>query len=63
AGRPKGDNAFVPLDLVVGRAVAIAWPGGVARRLLVPATYAGVPAPTEPAPARPVVHAGPEANC
>ncbi|MDN5761137.1 MAG: signal peptidase I [Microlunatus sp.] len=63
AGRPKGDNAFVPLDLVVGRAVAIAWPVGDARRLLVPATYAGVPAPTEPAPARPVVHAGPEANC
>ena len=63
AGSLKGENAFVPLDLVVGRAVAVAWPVGDAHRLTVPATYAGVPAPVEPAPARPVVVAGPEASC
>ena len=63
AGQLKGANAFVPLDLVVGRAIAVAWPVSDAQRLPIPATYAGVPAPTEPAPARPVVQAGPEANC
>ncbi|WP_344813693.1 signal peptidase I [Microlunatus aurantiacus] len=63
AGAMKGENAFVPLDLVVGRAVAVAWPVGDAHRLTVPATYAGVPVPVEPAPLRPVVRAGPEASC
>jgi signal peptidase I len=62
-GQLKGENAFVPLDLVVGRAVAVAWPVGDAHRLTVPATYAGVPVPVEPAPLRPVVKAGPEASC
>ncbi len=62
-GALKGENAFVPLDLVVGRAVAVAWPVGDAHRLTVPPTYAGVPAPVEPAPLRPVVRAGPEASC
>ena len=62
-GQQKGENAFVPLDLVVGRAIAVAWPVGDAHRLGVPATYAGVPVAVEPAPARPVVKAGPEASC
>ena len=62
-GQVKGENAFVPLDLVVGRAIAVAWPVGDAHRLPIPATYAGVPAPVEPAPVQPVVQAGPEASC
>ena len=62
-GQVKGENAFVPLDLVVGRAIAVAWPVSDAHRLPIPATYAGVPVPVEPAPVRPVVQAGPEASC
>jgi signal peptidase I len=62
-GLVKGENAFVPLDLVVGRALAVAWPTSDAHRLPIPATYAGVPPPVEAAPIRPVVKAGPEASC
>lgn len=62
-GQTKGENAFVSLDLVVGRAIAVAWPVSDAHRLPIPATYAGVGVPVEPAPARPVVQAGPEASC
>lgn len=62
-GQVKGENAFVPLDLTVGRAIAVAWPAGDAHRLQVPATYAGVPAPPAPAPIEAVVEAGPEASC
>lgn len=62
-GQVKGENAFVPLDLVVGRALAVAWPVGDAQQLSVPGTYAGVPAPVEPAPNQPSVQAGPEASC
>lgn len=36
-------TAFVPLDRVTGRAVAVAWPLGEAHRLRVPETFAGVP--------------------
>jgi len=63
AGQVKGENAFVPLDDVVGRAVAVAWPVSEAHRLPIPATYAGVPAAVDPAPVKPVVQAGPEASC
>jgi signal peptidase I len=62
-GQTKGENAFVPLDLVVGRAVAVAWPASDAHGLPVPTTYAGVPAPSASAPVRPVVKAGAEASC
>lgn len=62
-GQRQGENAFVPLDLVVGRAVAVAWPVGDAHRLAIPETYAGVPAAVGTAPAQPVVKAGPEASC
>jgi signal peptidase I len=62
-GQKTGENAFVPTDLIVGRAIAVAWPATDAHRLPVPATYAGVPAAAVPAPVRPVVQAGPEASC
>jgi signal peptidase I len=67
AGLVRGGNAFVPEDLVVGRAVAVAWPVSHARLLGIPATFdparldrdAAAPA----APLTPTIHAGPEATC
>ena len=48
----KGQVAFVPIDLVVGPAFAIAAPFDRAARLQRPATFAGVPAATGPAACR-----------
>lgn len=48
----RGQTAFVPISDVVGPAFAIASPFDRAERLHVPATFADVPAPTEPAPER-----------
>ena len=48
--QPKGGVAFVPTDLVVGPAFAIAAPFSRAKRLHRPDTFAAVPDPTEPAP-------------
>ena len=50
AGAQKGDNAFVPEDLVVGRAIAVVWPLGNAGRLPTPATFENLPAGKIPAP-------------
>jgi signal peptidase I len=63
AGVPKGTNAFVPSDLVVGRAIAVVWPFGNARRLHTPATFETLPAGKVPAPTSPQIDAGPEAIC
>ena len=67
AGQPKGGNAFVPVDLVVGRAVAVTWPTGHARRLLIPDTFDPArldgPAAATAAPVEPTIDAGPEATC
>ena len=46
----KGEVAFIPENLVVGPAFAIAAPFDRAKRLRVPATFAAVPAPAKPAP-------------
>jgi signal peptidase I len=62
-GTLKGENAFVSEDLVVGRAVAVAWPLSDASRLPIPATYATVPPGKSPAPSTPEIHAGADANC
>ncbi len=59
----KGDNAFVPLNLVVGRGVAVYWPLGHAARLKIPGTFATVPSGISPAPTGPSVQAGPDADC
>jgi len=48
----RGSVAFVPEKLVVGPAFAIAAPFDRAQRLHHPATFDGVPAPSEPAPDR-----------
>lgn len=50
-GDPKGANAFVPLEKVVGPAVAIAAPLDRITRFSTPTTFESVPAPGEPAPA------------
>lgn len=52
---PKGSIAFVPLTKVVGPAFAIAAPLRRAKILHRPATFASVPAPTDPAPAQAVI--------
>jgi signal peptidase I len=62
-GQTPGENAFVSLDLVVGRAVAVAWPFDRRHRLPVPDTFDTVPPGKQPAPDRPEITAGPEANC
>ena len=51
----KGGVAFVPLDLVVGPAFAIAAPFNRASRLHRPETFSAVPAPTKAAPAEAVI--------
>jgi signal peptidase I len=51
----KGQVAFVPENLVVGPAVAIAWPLSRLTILHRPATFGAVPAPSEPAPDRGVI--------
>ena len=63
AGTVKGENAFVPQDLIVGRAIAVVWPVGDAAALRTPPAYATVPAGRQPAPSQPTVIAGPEADC
>ena len=51
----KGQVAFVPISLVVGPAFAIAAPFARTSRLHTPATFAGVPDPSQPAPAEAVI--------
>jgi signal peptidase I len=63
AGTNKGDNAFVPKDLIVGRAIAVLWPLGHAGGLQTPATFDQLPAGKVPAPVTAEIHAGSEANC
>jgi len=63
AGLPKGQNAFVSEDLVVGRAIAVIWPFPRKHRLPVPDTFATVPGGEKPAPRTASITAGPEANC
>jgi signal peptidase I len=62
-GGVTGENAFVNLDLVVGRAIAVAWPFERRHRLPVPDTFETVPPGKQPAPDQPEIIAGPEANC
>jgi signal peptidase I len=61
--RAKGQNAFVPEDLVVGRAIAVVWPFDRRHRLPVPDTFDTVPAGEQPAPDLARIIAGPEASC
>ena len=51
----QGQAAFVPIDLVVGPAMGVVAPFNRAGRLPVPASFAEVPAPAAPAPAKAVI--------
>ncbi len=51
----KGQVAFVPISLVVGPAFAVVAPFDRAARLRRPATFAQVPAATDPAPSEAVI--------
>ena len=62
-GRVTGQNAFVPEDLVVGRAIAVVWPFDRRHRLPVPDTFDTIPAGEQPAPDLARITAGPEASC
>lgn len=62
-GQLKGQAAFVPMDLVVGRAFAVVWPLRDAAKLAVPETFGAVGPGKSPAPTEPVIKAGPEASC
>jgi len=54
-GEPDGMNAFVPVDDVVGPAIAVVAPLDRFSALRVPDTFTTVPAPTAPAPAEPTI--------
>lgn len=41
---PEGQSAFVPMNLVTGRAVAVVWPASDIKILHIPSAYDGVPA-------------------
>lgn len=55
AGGPKGETAFVPLDLVEGPTVAVVAPFNRFSRLHIPTTFAAVPAATGPVPDQAVI--------
>ena len=55
-GEPQGMAAFIPVDKVVGSAVAIVAPLDRLSTFVVPETFASVPDPAEPAPDKPVLH-------
>ena len=59
----KGENAFVDEDLVVGRAVAVAWPFARRHTLSIPDTFEALPPGKQPAPDRPEIVAGSEGLC
>ncbi len=60
AGQPPGMAAFVPVDKVVGAAVAIVSPLDRLSTFTVPETFSTVPAPENPAPAEPeIIEASP----
>jgi len=63
SGVPKGQNAFVSQDLVIGRAIAVVWPFDRRHRLPIPDTFETVPSGNQPAPDVAMITAGPEASC
>jgi signal peptidase I len=63
SGGSTGENAFVHTDLVVGRAVAVAWPFDRRHTLPIPDTFEAVPPGKQPAPDHPEIVVGPEGTC
>jgi signal peptidase I len=54
-GGPPGGSAFVPVESVVGSVPIIVSPIDRIQRLQTPDSFAGVPAPQQPAPSAPVI--------
>ncbi|HIT77122.1 MAG TPA: signal peptidase I [Candidatus Avipropionibacterium avicola] len=59
----EGQNAFVPLDRVVGRAVVVMWPFDRWSFLGHTDAYRDIPHGIDPAPKEPTIAAGAEATC
>lgn len=62
-GGVPGENAFVPMDLVVGRTLAVVWPLAAAQGLRTPNAYADIGPTGGGGPDVPQISAGPEADC
>ncbi len=62
AGMARGQNAFVPIEQIRGRAVAVALPFAHRRLLPVPATFGPVPAGVDPS-TRAQLSVTPKASC
>lgn len=62
-GAIEGQNAFVPIDDIVGRAAAVTWPWERWHGLAPPEVYEHVPPAVGPPPERPVIEAGAAARC
>lgn len=54
-GTNPGDEAFVPMDKITGRAILVIWPAGRIHKLNTPNTFDQVPAASGPPPAKPVI--------
>lgn len=54
-GGPVGSAAFIPIEAVVGSVPVIVSPFSRIQQLTTPSTFAGVPAPQQPAPGDPVI--------
>jgi len=59
-GKRPGDAAFVPMDKITGRAVAVIWPASNMHRLKTPDTFDQVPAAAAPPPDSPVISLKPD---
>jgi len=58
-----GSLAFIPQSNIVGTAIGIVYPFSRFRGFSRPATYADVPAPSQPPPAEPVITNGAQITC
>jgi signal peptidase I len=54
-GGDPGDAAFVPMDKITGRAIAVIWPAGRMHKLGTPDTFDQVPAGLSSPPDKPVI--------
>ncbi len=54
-GKKAGDAAFVPMDKITGRAIAVIWPAGDMRKLDSPDTFDQIPAAVGTPPATPSI--------
>lgn len=58
-----GQNAFVPIELIVGRAMAVMWPFDRWGFVTNTDPYESIPVGIDPAPTEPTIAAGAEARC